>query len=207
MDDLVARAVLIIGSHQSWAAVVLGGIAFIESLAVLGILFPAMPFVIVIGGLIASDVISPIPVFIGSVVGGVSGYIVSYILGRFLGPGILSRWPLNQHSDDVERTRNFFHKYGVASVFLGRFFGPIRCTIPLLAGIMEMDQRRFQLANIASAVAWTPMLLMPGWLMVKSGGYFGYFSEAHWFGLLAGLTIIGVVSSWAVLKLAFKIQS
>ena len=206
MDDLIAQVILFIDTHQSWAAVVLGVIAFVESLAVLGILFPAMPFVLVIGGLIASDVISPVPVFIGSVIGGVSGYIVSYIIGRWLGPGILSRWPLNQHSDAVVRTRNFFHKYGVASVFFGRFFGPIRCTIPLLAGIMEMDQRRFQLANIASAVAWTPILLMPGWLMAKSGAYFGYLAEAHWLGLLAGLMIIGLISSWAVLKLASRID-
>jgi membrane protein DedA with SNARE-associated domain len=50
----------------------------------------------------------------------------------------------------------------VLSVFLGRFFGPLRAVVPIVAGIMEMPQTRFQVANVVSAVVWLPMLMLPG---------------------------------------------
>jgi membrane protein DedA with SNARE-associated domain len=50
----------------------------------------------------------------------------------------------------------------VASVFIGRFFGPVRAVIPLVAGIMDMTWRQFWLANIGSAIIWAPALLLFG---------------------------------------------
>jgi membrane protein DedA with SNARE-associated domain len=50
----------------------------------------------------------------------------------------------------------------VKSVFIGRFFGPLRAVIPLVAGITRMPTGKFQVANVASALIWAPALLIPG---------------------------------------------
>ena len=35
-------------------------------------------------------------------------------------------------------------KWGVPGIFIGRFFGPLRAVVPLIAGIFEMPFWRFQ---------------------------------------------------------------
>ena len=47
-------------------------------------------------------------------------------------------------------------------IFIGRFFGPLRATVPLAAGIFEMPYWRFQFANWISALIWSAVLLMFG---------------------------------------------
>jgi membrane protein DedA with SNARE-associated domain len=67
----------------------------------------------------------------------------------------------------LPRGQAFFETWGVLGVFLGRFFGPLRSVIPLVAGICAMPQLRFQLANIASALIWATGVLAPGAFAVK----------------------------------------
>ena len=56
----------------------------------------------------------------------------------------------------------FFEKYGGKSVAFGRFVGPMRAVIPLVAGMMGMPTGRFLAANILSAIVWAPVYLLPG---------------------------------------------
>ena len=49
------------------------------------------------------------------------------------------------------------------SIVLCRFFGPLRATVPTLAGIFEMRRGPFQAANWTSAFLWAAALLAPGW--------------------------------------------
>ena len=69
---------------------------------------------------------------------------------------------LGGNPDFLARGYLFFERFGTASVFVGRFFGPVRAAIPLVAGIMEMSWRQFWIANIGSALVWAPALLLLG---------------------------------------------
>ena len=48
--------------------------------------------------------------------------------------------------------------------FIGRFFGPLRASVPLIAGILEMNYWHFQMANVASAFVWA-------WVLLKFGDF------------------------------------
>jgi membrane protein DedA with SNARE-associated domain len=50
----------------------------------------------------------------------------------------------------------------VPSIYIGRFFGPLRASVPLAAGIFEMPYWRFQVANFTSAFIWAGVLLLFG---------------------------------------------
>lgn len=50
----------------------------------------------------------------------------------------------------------------MVGVFFGRFLGPLRASVPLVAGICEMPASTFQIANIASAIVWATGILAPG---------------------------------------------
>ena len=53
-------------------------------------------------------------------------------------------------------------RWGAAGVFLGRFLGPLRATVPLVAGLAAMPALPFQAANWSSAVVWSFVVLAPG---------------------------------------------
>ena len=61
---------------------------------------------------------------------------------------------------DIQRfCISFVRRWGLAAVFIGRFFGPLRASVPLAAGIFHMPYWHFQLANFTSAFLWAGVLL------------------------------------------------
>lgn len=179
MQDLVAQAGQFIEVHRAWAGPILALLAFGESMAFIGLFIPATALMILAGGLIGAGQLDPLAVIIWSIVGASLGDAVSYWLGRRIGRRAFTRWPLNRDKTSIARGRLFFRKYGSASIFLGRFFGPVRAIVPIVAGMMEMDGRRFQIANVLSAVVWVPVMLAPGYLAAKSLVNLEEVTEAH----------------------------
>ena len=53
-------------------------------------------------------------------------------------------------------------RWGVLAIFIGRFFGPLRASVPLVAGIFRMPFLQFQIANFTSAFVWAGVLLTMG---------------------------------------------
>lgn len=195
MEELITRASGLITAHAAWAGPIVGLLAFGESLAVVGLFIPATAVLFAVGGLLGTGIVEPVPVLACAAIGAILGDWISYHIGRRIGPSIYRRWPLNRHRSTVARARLFFRRYGFASIFIGRFLGPIRATIPLTAGIMEMNQRRFQLANICSALLWVPVIFAPGYIAVKSFGSIDHVSEVHLVGIGAIVVLITVVAT------------
>ena len=110
------------------------------------------------------------PLLSGSILGAVLGDSVSWQLGRRYGHLLDNRWPFTRRPELMVHATAFFRKYGVAGVFIGRFFGPLRATVPLVAGIAKMRPLPFWVANIASALIWGPALLLPGSAIVLLAG-------------------------------------
>jgi membrane protein DedA with SNARE-associated domain len=98
----------------------------------------------------------------------------------------------------------FFARHGGKSVFIGRFFGPMRAVIPLAAGLLRMPRFWFWFANIASALVWAPMLLFIG----DAAGDLGdrLIGSTNTFILVfGGLTLFGIAGLvWAMLRAAKK---
>lgn len=189
MDQIIDTVGQFIETNQFWAGPVIAALTFGESLLIVGLLIPATALLLLIGGLVGSGTLPLMPVLLWGIAGAILGDAVSYIVGRWLGPSIVRRWPLNRHRSAVARARLFFYKYGFASVLMGRFLGPIRATIPTVAGIMRMNMMSFQVANILSAVLWVPIMLAPGYITARS---LGTAENAQQIGLVVG-TIASVV--------------
>jgi membrane protein DedA with SNARE-associated domain len=156
----------LVHSNGDWAFAFLGMVAFAESLFLVGLFIPATPVFLAFGGLIAAGALEPVPLLGVTVAGAVAGNIVSYIIGRKLGRRMIYSPLGSPHRKKIAKARLFFRRYGFLSVFLCRFFGPLRATVPFVAGMTGMKQTRFQTANCLSAAIWSPMMLLPGWLSV-----------------------------------------
>ena len=200
MEDLAQSLLELIKAHQGWAVAIMFATAFGESFAFVSLLFPGTTLLIAAGALVKSDALGYLPVIVGSIAGAVTGDAVSYWFGRRYGGGLARLWPFRRYPELLPSGILFFERYGDASVFIGRFFGPIRAVIPLAAGIMRMRRGRFWVANIASALVWAPMLLFVGDVAGDVGERL--FGSADTIILVpAGLILVGVAGvAWALLR-------
>ena len=148
--------------HQVWAAPVVLLLAFGESLAFISLLIPAWGALVAIGALIGASGISFWPVWIAGGLGAALGDWLSYWFGFKYKGQVAQMWPLSRYINILPRGEAFVTKWGVPGIFIGRFFGPLRASVPLAAGIFEMPYWRFQVANFVSAFVWSAALLLLG---------------------------------------------
>ncbi|HLY06068.1 MAG TPA: DedA family protein [Rhizomicrobium sp.] len=167
MHNFVHACVAFIKLHSAWAGPVMFIVSFGESFVGLSLFFPGTTIMVIAGTLVRwpfnpHGPLSVWPLMIGGILGAVSGDAISFWLGRRFGHYLEKHWYFVRNPDFLPRGYRFFERYGTASVFIGRFFGPVRAAIPLVAGIMEMPWRKFWFANIGSALIWAPALLLLG---------------------------------------------
>src|SRR5579862_1880896 len=199
MDATVQPTLAFIAAHAHWAAAIMFVTAFGESFAFLSLLFPGTTLLIAAGTLMKSGTLAYFPVMVGAILGAVFGDAVSYWIGRRFGPGIARLWPFSRNPRLLPSGIEFFARHGRKSVFIGRFWGPLRAVIPLAAGIMCMPGGPFWVANIASALVWAPMLLFLGDAAGEAGDRL--VGSANTVVLVfGGLTLVGVAGVvWAAL--------
>ena len=148
--------------HKSWGPPIVFALAFGESLAFLSLLLPAWAALVGIGALIGTSGISFWPIWLAGALGATLGDWLSYWIGMKIGPKVAHIWPLSRHPDMIPRAERFLEKYGIAAIFIGRFFGPLRASVPLAAGVFHMPYWKFQASNLASALVWAWALLYVG---------------------------------------------
>jgi membrane protein DedA with SNARE-associated domain len=202
MDSIVQPTLAFIAAHAHWAAAIMFITAFGESFAFLSLLFPGTTLLIAAGTLMADGTLPYMPVLIGAALGATLGDSVSYWIGRRFGGGIAALWPFSRNPELLPSGIRFFARHGGKSVFIGRFFGPMRAVIPLAAGVMQMPRGWFWLANIVSALVWAPMLLFVGDVAGDLGGRL--IGSTNTFVLVfGGLTLFGIVGVvWAMVRTA-----
>jgi membrane protein DedA with SNARE-associated domain len=165
MESFSESVLLSIQQNSEWAWLIVFVVAFIESLAIVGLFLPGYVLLVGIGALIGLDVLNFMPMAISAYCGAVLGEYLSYYLGYHYHEVIL-KWPLIARRQTlINATRVFFDKHGATGVFFGRFLGPIRAVIPLVAGIAEMPKRTFFWVNIFSGLIWAPLYLIYGILI------------------------------------------
>ncbi|MBK5197660.1 MAG: DedA family protein [Methyloceanibacter sp.] len=170
MDYLASQVLFFVKAHPEWAALIIGLVAFGESFVFLSLLFPGTAILIASGALIEAGILDPFSPVVAGIVGAVLGDAISFWLGQKFGPLLSDVWPFRRHPERLENGISFFKRYGASSVFIGRFFGPLRAVIPLAAGILHMPSRRFYMANVLSAIVWAPALVFSGDLLAHSLG-------------------------------------
>jgi membrane protein DedA with SNARE-associated domain len=148
--------------HEPWAAPIVFALAFGESLAFISLLIPAWAALVGIGVLIAKGGLSFWPIWVAGSIGAALGDWLSYWVGYKLENRVYHMWPLSQNPNIIPVGEAFVRKWGAVGIFIGRFSGPLRASVPLVAGVFAMPYARFQIANFSSAFVWTAVLLTLG---------------------------------------------
>ena len=167
LNAFVTATSAFVRDHQAWAGPIVAGLAFCESLAFVSLLVPATVILIAIGALLGASGLGLTSgtfwtICLFGAVGAMLGDWLSYEVGRHYHAGVKRLWPFSRGPQIVDRAEGFIQRWGAWGVFLGRFSGPLRALVPIVAGIFDMPRLRFQAANVASGLVWSFGVLAPG---------------------------------------------
>lgn len=178
---------------------IVGIVALLESLALVGLVVPGIVMLTAAASLAGHDQVSIIVLMLSAFIGAVLGDGASYWLGRTQRDRIRQWWPFNRYPQWVDRGERFFTRYGALSVAFGRFVGPVRPIIPMVAGMMHMPPARFVVVNVISALLWAPAYLLPGYYLGRSWQRLIHLPPGteQWLSvLMLMLIVLGFALSW-----------
>lgn len=201
MNQLAQDVLTYITAHPEMAVLVIGVTAFAESFAFVSFFVPGFTILVAAGALVQKGSIEPVSAAVAGAAGAILGDAISYVIGRRCGDALPNIWPFHKHPDALERGVAFFKTWGWPSVFVGRFFGPLRAFVPLAAGMCRMPVFSFYAANVLSAVIWAPALLFSGYLLA-------IVAESGWtleekVAVFGGAALLAVILAW-LLRRVFK---
>jgi membrane protein DedA with SNARE-associated domain len=194
-------------ANPSWALLITFLISLSESLAIIGSLVPGSVTMTAIGILAGSGVMDIGLTFLAATAGAVAGDWVSYALGHTFSDRLTDIWPFKQYPRWLKYGKHYFMRHGGKSVIIGRFVGPLRSIIPVIAGIMRMNHWHFLLANAVSAVGWSILYLIPGVLIGMASSELSTENATRLFvSILVLLIMVWLISqgmSWFIRRMTY----
>jgi len=179
--------------NPNWTGLIIFGFSFLESLLLVGIIFPGAAFLVSLGALIGLGVLDLYSAWFWASFGGFAGDGISYWIGHHYRERLLTMWPIKRFPHLIDNGQRFFKKYGGVSIVIGRFVGPVRPIIPAIVGIMGMPLKRYILISLFASILWAPFYLLPGILFGSA-----IESMAKVAVKLAGLTLILSALIWLI---------
>jgi membrane-associated protein len=97
-----------------------------------------------------------------SILGNTSGYAI----GRATGPHLFSREDsLLFNKKHLIRARDFYERHGGKTVIIARFMPIVRTFVPVIAGMGQMEYRRYTIYNILGGIGWIWSMLFIGYFL------------------------------------------
>jgi membrane-associated protein len=93
----------------------------------------------------------------------VLGNTVNYWVGRLVGPRLAARRRLVR-PEHLERTHEFYDKYGAKTIVITRFVPILRTIAPFVAGLGRMPFGKFTAYNVAGGLLWVVVGVLAGYL-------------------------------------------
>lgn len=116
------------------------------------------------------------------------GNVMGYEIGRAIGPRLYERDGRIVKRAHLERTADFFARWGRQALVLGRFVPIVRTFVTVVAGVGRMPRREFLLWSGVGAVAWVIAVTGGGWLLGSVP-----FVRAHLEAMVLGLVALSVL--------------
>lgn len=144
-------------------------IVFTETGLFVGFFLPGDSLLITAGLVASAGVLDVWLVNALLIVAAVTGDSTGYAIGARIGPRLFTRErSLLFNPRHVERTRQFYARHGAKTIVIARFVPMVRTFAPVVAGVGQMEYRRFLVYNVAGGVAWVTGMTWAGYLLGRS---------------------------------------
>ena len=91
------------------------------------------------------------------------GDTVNYWVGKLVGQKLIARYPNLFRPEHLQRTHDFFERYGGKTIIIARFVPIVRTFAPFVAGVGKMTYGRFMTFNVGGGLLWILLLLPAGY--------------------------------------------
>ena len=110
------------------------------------------------------DTLNVVALFVLLAVAAIVGDSVNYTLGHYLGARAFEKYPRIFRKEYLEKTHQFYEKYGGKTIILARFVPIVRTFAPFVAGVGSMTYRTFITYNVIGGVVWVALFVFGGFL-------------------------------------------
>lgn len=165
MTAIVVAVSGFIAAHPGLTWAVAFVVAAAESIIVVGALVPGTPILMAIGAAASLGHTSLAGVVVAAILGAIAGDGLSYWLGYRHADRLRCGWPFSTRPGLLTKGGDFIRRYGIPGVAAARFLPGVRAVVPVAAGIFGMRPAAFYVSNIASALVWAPLHILPGALI------------------------------------------
>ncbi len=154
---------------EAFGTLGLFAIVFAESGLLVGFFLPGDSLLFTAGLLASRGTLNIAVIMIGCALSAIIGDQVGYVIGRRAGPAIFKR-PDSRffHQKNVDRARAYFAKNGPRTIILARFIPVVRTFAPVVAGVGQMEYRKFVTYNVVGGVLWGSGVTFLGYLLGES---------------------------------------
>ncbi|MBL8035612.1 MAG: VTT domain-containing protein [Leptospiraceae bacterium] len=146
-----------------WMYAILFGVIFAETGLVITPFLPGDSLLFAIGAIAARGVLSLPMILIGLSIAAILGDMVNYSVGKFLGEFVTRKFSRIVKPEYIQKTHDFYEKYGNKTIVLARFVPIVRTIAPFVAGIAGMRYRDFAIFNVAGGVFWILSMTLAGY--------------------------------------------
>ncbi|MCL2348224.1 MAG: DedA family protein [Planctomycetaceae bacterium] len=158
----------IVSQYGIWTYVILFLVIFCETGLVVTPFLPGDSLLFAAGAIASSGSLHVHSLFLLLLVAAIAGDTVNYHIGYFLGPKFLEKNKSKFIKKEyLERTHQYFEKYGGKTIIIARFVPIVRTFAPFLAGIGSMTYRHFISYNIIGALLWVSLFTYTGYFFGK----------------------------------------
>ncbi|MEE2769924.1 MAG: bifunctional DedA family/phosphatase PAP2 family protein [Pseudomonadota bacterium] len=160
--------------------------AFLEALPIIGTFIPGIALMSVVGYWVGANLISFHMALYASFIGALIGDYISYWIGIKYEKNIYEISYFKDKANYIDKAKGFVEKFGSLAILLGRFFGPVRSSVPLIAGLLSLNKLKFFIGVVPSAFLWSLLYLSPGIIY----GSAAMFLPKHFFNLIFEYAVV-----------------
>lgn len=157
----------LVGEYGTWAYAILFLIIFCETGLVITPFLPGDSLLFAAGAIAAGGRLDLFLLMLLLIIAAIAGDAVNYWVGNLVGHRLVARFPRLIKKKHLDRTHEFFERYGGKTIIIARFVPIVRTLAPFVAGIGEMSYPRFALFNILGAVLWVILLVPAGYFFAN----------------------------------------
>lgn len=154
--------------HSTLAQFAIYWAGVLTCLAGIGCIIPSIVLFTMLGTLIGLEKLPFISTILCASSGASTGSLFSFWLGYYYRDKLRQTWLLRSYPQLLLQSEAFFKRFGEISIFIGRFLGPIRAILPLIAGMTGMRTQYFLIADITSGFLWPATYIIPSIYLVHS---------------------------------------
>jgi len=155
----------LIQNYGLWTYLIMFIIIFLETGLVVTPFLPGDSLLFAAGTFAALGALDMMWLFVILTSAAIAGDTVNYWIGSYVGPKVFHKEKVRfLNREYLDRTHQFYEKYGGKTIIIARFIPIIRTFAPFVAGIGSMTYWRFISYNVIGGVAWILICTLAGYL-------------------------------------------